>query len=588
MPAYAKKHCKMKKIIADLHVHPGLKGFASQGYPESEHRTIWDPYPRQEAAIKKLNFVIRGAIAEMSKQSQANLSACSNAHLRLPFLAIYPVERPMFALERRRPFRRFWSLALPRRKYPDLGAAVSGFPRGRIKLILDKNVEGGQNDGVNYYEQFLLEKEYIFKQTIYPSPEEPPYQFRIANDYRELKELLGDERIITGILTVEGAHSFGHYQHHTTFSKTFDQLNKPEEDLLRRSMLENIRAEKNSKYPVFFTTFSHHFNNLLAGHARSLSGKSSLLPWLNWPNKPGMRHIFNQEPNLNNDFSTLGWEVLELLLDREQGRRILIDTKHLSIAARRAFYDYIRKRREAADPIPIISSHTAVSGWPTLDEAEKHPENKAIDKDAYFSRWQINLTDEDILETFDSDGLIGLLLHESRMPGQQFAAEARKLKKEIRKMGKKKDQKSCQRMEECCWELREQYLQLFWSNIFHIIKVIWDERGENGWKTVSLGSDYDGLVNPFNSYEDVSCFEGLKVEMLAYLLSGKPIYYADRGLNRLLPREEVRRLMFGRGSEDVVEALFFNNIDGFLSRYFTAEYLEGPLVREPGEVLAES
>ena len=64
-----------------------------------------------------------------------------------------------------------------------------------------------------------------------------------------------------------------------------------------------------------FVTFCHHFNNLLAGHARSFSAKSDLFLGLH---KPGMRHLFNQEPGLNRGFSSLGREVLELFLDRKK------------------------------------------------------------------------------------------------------------------------------------------------------------------------------------------------------------------------------------------------------------------------------
>jgi microsomal dipeptidase-like Zn-dependent dipeptidase len=574
----------MKKMIADLHVHPGLKGFASQGYPESEGRTIWDAYPMQERSLRSLNFLIRRAIRELSKESQAHLDACSEAHLRLPFFVLYPVERPMFALERQKPFRRFWKMVLPKSKYIDLGAAVSGFPRERIRQILENNVENDIDDGVNYYEQYLLEKNYLFEQTTCHSEKHPDDCFKLANSYEELKRLLKKEKTIAGVLTVEGAHSFGHYKHHSTFAKTYEELNKEEEQLLRQSLLQNIREEKNSRTPAFFVTFSHHFNNLLAGHARSLSGKSSFFPFLPWPNRPGMRHIFNQEPNLNNDFSALGREALDLFLDKEQGRRMLIDTKHMSIAARQTFYRIVQQRREEGDHIPIISSHTAVSGWPTLEEAARHPETKNIDKDAFFSRWQINLTDEDILAIYDSDGIMGLVLHEGRMPGGLFEKEARKYKKLIRKLARKEDQQSCRHLEDCLWQLREHYLQLLWSNVFHILKVIRDKRGANGWKTIALGSDYDGLVNPFNSYQKVSCFYNLKIEMLAYLLSGKPILYADRGHGKLLSKKEVQQLMFGQDPEEAVDALFYDHVDQFLAKYFTYEYLGGRKTAEAAKV----
>lgn len=191
---------------------------------------------------------------------------------------------------------------------------------------------------------------------------------------------------------------------------------------------------------------------------------------------------------------------------------------------------------------------------------------------------------EDILAIHDSEGIIGLVLHEGRMPGKLFEKEARKHKKQIKKLAKKENPKSCQQMEECMWQLREQYLQLVWSNVFHILKVVQDHRGENGWKMIGLGSDYDGLANPFNTYKDVGCFYGLKVEMLAYLLSGKPVFYADRGYRERLSKSEVEDLMFGKDPEELVDALFFDNADYFLSKYFTAEYLGGKEVAKAESV----
>lgn len=56
----------MKTKIADLHVHPGLKGFANEHFPENEGRTIWDKYPKKENELKELNVAIRGAIEEFT------------------------------------------------------------------------------------------------------------------------------------------------------------------------------------------------------------------------------------------------------------------------------------------------------------------------------------------------------------------------------------------------------------------------------------------------------------------------------------------------------------------------------------------
>ncbi len=565
----------MKNIIADLHVHPGLKGYANEPYPENEGRTIWNYYPAKEKALNELNVFIRDSIKELAMDSQANFDACAETGLFVPFISIYPVERQMFALERKAPFRFILNLLLPDKKIPALGAAVSGFPRALVQKILDHNVAKGIDDGVNYYEQYQLERGYLIRQTAVPSDDPPGYHFTLVRNYEELMNALDSGDRITGILTVEGAHSFGHYLHHSTFKKSFDELNAEEADLLRDSFLNNVLEVKNHAYVPFFVTFCHHFNNLLAGHARSMSAEAPLIKGLGWPNLPGMRHIFNQEPGLNNGFTPLGEEVMKLLLDREKGRRILIDVKHMSINTRRQYYQYVAERRAAGDQIPIICSHAAVNGWPTLDEAQQHSETKNLDKDSFFSRWQINLTDEDILVIYDSDGMIGLVLHEGRMPGGILKTEAKKLKKEIHKCQKKDTQEAHDQEHECCCRLKDVYLKTIWSNIFQTVKVVRDARQADGWKILALGSDYDGLINPFNQYYDVKTFGDLKTDLVDYIRGGKAICYADKGVIRNFTGVELKELLAGRSPEEAVEEVFFTNVQHFLEKYFQPEYLEG-------------
>ena len=78
----------MNNPISDLHVHCALKGYASEGYPGNEGKTIWDFFNEKKEELEKLNFILRSAIKETAKHSQANLDACVEANLCAPFLAI--------------------------------------------------------------------------------------------------------------------------------------------------------------------------------------------------------------------------------------------------------------------------------------------------------------------------------------------------------------------------------------------------------------------------------------------------------------------------------------------------------------------
>ena len=73
----------------------------------------------------------------------------------------------------------------------------------------------------------------------------------------------------------------------------------------------------------WFVTFSHHFYNELCGHARSL--------------RKIIGKLTNQEEGINTSFTPLGLEVLDILLDKNNGRRILIDVKHMSAMHVRSF-----------------------------------------------------------------------------------------------------------------------------------------------------------------------------------------------------------------------------------------------------------
>lgn len=559
----------MSTIISDLHIHCGLKGFACDGHPDYTDFTIWDYYPAQEDALDRLKGVLRAAIKDTAMASQANLDACAEAHLRVPFLAIYPIERQMFDLDPQPPFRRLFKFLLRGQQHAYLGSAVSGFPLEKVKAIIAQ-VTNTEGQGFNYYREYLRERAYLLRQTQTQSKKYPDHQFRIATDFAQFQHLLSDERTIAGLLTVEGAHSFGHYPYNATFKKEWEELALEERLVLRDSFIQNIREVKsaqNGEHAPFFVTFCHHFNNHLAGHARSFSDKSSLFLGLN---KPGMRHLFNQEPGLNRGFTPLGEEVLELFLNRQEGRRILIDTKHMSLNTRQAFYRIIRKKREEEnDHIPIIHSHAAINGWLSLDQAKSKEDVDALDRGQFFSRWQINLTNEDILETYDSDGIIGVVLHEGRMPGEGFRKQAKKLKKKLKRA--RRGSANYQRIKQ---ELKDLYLKLVWSTIFHMIKVVRDNRGgANAWKMIALGSDYDGLVDPMDTFPEVDSFQALREDLIAYLAEGKEIFFAQNGEARSIPTAEVSALQFGQSPAEILDAILFGNTNRFLSQYFTTAYL---------------
>ncbi|MCB0599098.1 MAG: hypothetical protein KDD28_33815, partial [Phaeodactylibacter sp.] len=91
-----------------------------------------------------------------------------------------------------------------------------------------------------------------------------------------------------------------------------------------------------------------------------------------------------------------------------------------------------------------------------------------------------------------------------------------------------------------------------------------------------------------DSFPGAGDFQELKSEMIAYLESGKEICFAQNGVAKALPDEEVRELMFGQTAEEILDGILFGNTDRFLSKYFTEAYLgmEAGAAEEPGIAVA--
>ncbi len=573
----------MTQKFADIHVHTTQKPFNNR-YTNGEYPSLWEELPqyknkKKEDPFEQLNCLIKCAIKEMARKSQTNLDKCVKADLRCVFLGLYPSERKFFDAKKNLLVSPLIEIVLPKRKRKYLGAAITGFQICKVKRIMERIK---YDSGIDYFnEEFLPLIMYVVDQQDMEFTTHQ-YQFKIATTYEEFEKYTEIEKeTIAGILTVEGVSSLGRYRYHKIFDKTYYDLKQIEKMELAGDFEENITKTKNlnnflntnKNYTPFFISFSHHFNNLLAGHARSFSLMFS--------------QMLNQKAGMNEPFNPLGLRVLHLLLSRDNGRRILIDTKHMSIQTRRQYHCIVKKRRLKGDRIPIICSHTAVNGLESFEKASEEDQRLFIEKyflnkKSYFKETAVNLNDDEILDIFDSDGLIGIVLHEDRMPGGVVEKLAKKYKKVLKKYRKNNSKIGYKKAKEAVIKLKRLYLGLIWSNIFHIIRLISKKRMDtggfpaNGWKIISLGSDFDGTMNPFDTYKTVEDFPDLANDMISYLeKENNPVYYTDKGKRKEFDRLKLEELFFKKEIKDLVDDIFWNNTSHFLEKYFHDEYLKG-------------
>jgi microsomal dipeptidase-like Zn-dependent dipeptidase len=121
----------------------------------------------------------------------------------------------------------------------------------------------------------------------------------------------------------------------------------------RKRVEERIEVVKNWAHPPLFASIAHHMNNDLCGHAKSLS--------------PPLERMVDQGKGMNKGFTNIGRVVLGELLSKENGNRIHIDVKHMSVKSRYEYYHKLATDENYnGGGIPIFASHGAVSGNESL------------------------------------------------------------------------------------------------------------------------------------------------------------------------------------------------------------------------------
>ncbi|SRX73760.1 amidohydrolase family protein [Aequorivita antarctica] len=323
------------------------------------------------------------------------------------------------------------------------------------------------------------------------------YTYRLVRSFQDIENNFAKEtelkKIINILITIEGGHSFN----------TGIEMNK---DMASRSeVLGNIKAIKDWEHRPLFITLAHHFYNELCGHARSITiGKLKE----------------NQDRGLNSGITDLGFEAIDLLLDNTEGKRIPIDIKHLSTTSRKAYYNLL-DTKYTSEKIPIIASHAACNGKHSIVQWDQVgiPEHRE-----WFCDIDINFYDNELIRIAKSDGIFGIQLDERRIGSSKAISDSKMIFPNKRKQLQKK-------------------ALLVWRQVQHIAEVL-DKEKLFCWGIQSIGSDFDGIVNPINGLWTAENMKDLAEEMLDHAedyLSKNLINLND--LNRINAETIVERVM---------------------------------------------
>jgi microsomal dipeptidase-like Zn-dependent dipeptidase len=474
-------------LTIDLHCHPNLKSFNS-GYPDPA-ANIWDSI--QHKIDGKMAQSISELVKHIHMESQCNLDAMTAGNVRVFQLSLYPTERGFLHL------RNIPKLLAGKRRINIAQEVITGYAAESIAY---------QKKNYNYFEDLQAEYAYVAGQQG-KSPDGKS-EFVLVNNYKELEQALKKENTLIGIVTIEGSHVLG------TGAPTTDQIPK---DVLIQQLTENIQTIKSWEYPPFVMNLAHHFWNHLSGHATSF--------------KRPINNIVNQNKGKNKGITEAGWHVIRELLSSNNGKRILIDTKHMSVAARKEYYAFIGNHNylNPKSKIPVISSHACASGFKTLDSSIRQNDIMLKARKSRLYKWSINISDEEARIIHDSEGLIGLMMDKGNLGGLDLIKAISEMEDKVKQ--------------------RSEFAQLFLDNAFQLVKAIGKK---SGWNMIAIGTDYDGTITHIDPYESASKMPLFQQDLLHYL--EKHQYQKD--------------LWFGYTPAQLIEKIFFKNAMDFYKKFF--------------------
>lgn len=315
-------------------------------------------------------------------------------------------------------------------------------------------------------------------------------------------------------------------------------------------------------------------------------------------------------PTVGLGLTELGKKVIRQCL-LHADRPLLIDVKHMSLYTRLEFYRYKEKLAEEAPSVarlPIISSHTGftftsidhylgnacfrstTSELNGIKEAWVESENRKIgrtddklNKGLYGNPWTINLFDEEIVEIMESGGMMGISLDQRILGASNPALDSVRDKyyereqvsypewKKLFKEGKLPGEEGLFQKLNLTPTKEERHIMLLCLHLVHAVRLgyarlAWQE-GTSPWDHLCIGSDFDGLINPINGFEDVTRLDQLAPQLRKFL----PL--ADK---YLLFYQETKALQYNKNGtvnerflQEAVDKFCYKNGLRFLARYLT-------------------
>jgi len=472
----------------DFHCHPALKpygksfNYQKKGWNNphrSRRNSIWK-YDPPSLGDKLLNYFLN-----LTKFSQSNFTSLAKGDVRIVCASLYPMEKGFFVNKIKSEFLRDF-----------LGNLATGIGKKRIDAV---------QATTNYFKD--LEMEYDFykqlNNRIIRLPE-GNYRYRLVKNYDEVLTILNEEekgpKTIAVIFGIEGLHVLN------------SNLKKAPNE---QDFLKNLDTIKQWETPPLIAGLAHHFWNHLCGHAASFTDL--------------VADNIDQQEGMDTGITPLGKKVLHRMLDTSNGKRILVDIKHMSVTSREEYYALLASDA-AYENVPLVVTHGAANGL--ISAQNPVPGGSKIAQT--LNNADINFYNDELIRIAKSNGIFGLQLDERRVANKTTL---------------KKTKNSVKRS-----KIMHYRSELLWGQIQHIVEVL-DAEGMFAWNCIAIGSDFDGIIDPLNSF--------WTAEELPYLAD-----FLERHAYNYMSNNQLNVVENNIDADEIVDRVMTKNGMGFLKATF--------------------
>lgn len=503
------------RSFVDFHINASTKPFNSRSHPAGFN--LWESI-NNECGNERSAEIILTIGQNTPKYSQSNFEMLVRGNTRLVCLAISPMEQQFLNS----------SAYLNDKNKKATISCLTGISANQLFL---------RRKEVDYFQEVVANIEYIKrfeKKPYYVNGQEFTYQ--IIRSRADVDSVINNPNRLGIVLCVEGGHSLGHsiyINDKITETSEYHDLVIQNVRRLKGVLPVSDNSDDYLDIPVLYLSLCKTFPNGLGGTSLSFNR--------------AQQTIFTRPEDVGMSNTKLGKDVIEALVtSSDGGRPVLIDIKHMSLDFRRFYYEQLDRFALLGTQIPIVASHVGISGLSWRNNLYKKKDDDTKNNNEYLNHWQQNLAEEDIKTIYEYKGIIGITLDKSVLGGELA----------IRRINDALPH-TIQKREAC--------LDLVIANILKAVQVIAnnikdnpntpDNEQANAWNYVTIGSDFDAIIAPLESYSTARDLPTLYSDIQRFFEAPHPIAPDATGLSQ----EEIERLRFGLNSTEIADRLMWRN-----------------------------